>query len=280
MNIKITTDSTCDLSPQQLQQHNISLIPLYVNLGGKCLRDIYDVTPDDIYAHVASGGDISSTAAVNISDYAEFFAPLSASYDAVIHLNLSAELSSSHQNARLAAEDFDNVYVVDSQCLTTGQGLMALHCAQLAESGMDAQAILADLADFQQKVDVSFILSQLDYLAKGGRCSSVVALGANLLSLKPCIEMENGLLHVGKKYRGSFQKCMERYIRDRLAHPEELDLSHILITHSGLDEATLELARQTVADCAAFAEVSINRAGCTISSHCGPGTMGIVFAHK
>lgn len=280
MNIKITSDSTCDLSPQQLQQHNISLSPLYVNIGDKCLRDVFDITPDDIYAHVNSGGAMCSTAAVNISDYIDFFGPFSKEYDAVIHLNLSSELSSSYQNACLAAQEFDNVYVVDSRNLTTGQGLMVLRCAQLAESGMDAAAIVADLKHFIQKVDTSFILDQLEYLKKGGRCSSVVALGANLLSLKPCIEVTGGKMSVGKKYRGSYLKCMERYIRDRLADPEQLDLTRIFITHSGLDEATLQLARKIVTECADFAEIVVTRAGCTISCHCGPGTMGVLFAKK
>ena len=169
MNIKITADSTCDLSPQQLQQHNITLIPLYVNIGDKCLRDVYDTTPDDIYAHVNSGGSTCSTAAVNIADYGDYFGKFSKEYDAVIHINLSSELSSSHQNARLAASEFDNVYVVDSRNLSTGHGLVVLRCADLAEKGMDAASIIADLELYITKIDASFILDQLEYLRKGGR---------------------------------------------------------------------------------------------------------------
>ncbi len=280
MKIKITTDSTCDLSAQQLQQHNITLLPLYVNKGDACLRDGVDITPDDIYAHVSAGGDLCSTSAGNIADYADLFETCSKQYDAVIHVSLSSEFSSSHQNARLAAEEFDNVYVLDSRHLTTGQGLVVLRAAELAERGMDAAAILEDLKVYIEKVDVSFILEQLEYLKKGGRCSSAAALGANLLGLKPCIEMQNGKLGVGKKYRGAFKKAMSQYVRDRLANAEELDLSRIFITHSGLDEETLQLARQTVAECTNFAEICVNRAGCTISSHCGPGTMGVIFAKK
>ncbi len=280
MNIKITADSTCDLSSQQLQLHNITLIPLYVNIGDKCLRDVYDTTPDDIYAHVSSGGSACSTAAVNIADYEDYFGRFSKEYDAVIHLNLSSELSSSHQNARLAANEFDNVYVVDSRNLSTGHGLVALRCADLAEKGMDAASIIADLEQYITKLDASFILDQLEYLRKGGRCSSVAALGANLLSLKPCIEVKDGSMGVGKKYRGTYQKCVDRYIRERLANSDELDLTRIFITHSGLDDDTLRLAQDLVKECADFNEVVITRAGCTISCHCGPGALGVLFAKK
>ena len=280
MNIKITADSTCDLSSQQLQQHNITLIPLYVNIGDKCLRDVYDTTPDDIYAHVSSGGSACSTAAVNIADYEDYFGKFSKEYDAVIHLNLSSELSSSHQNARLAANEFDNVYVVDSRNLSTGHGLVVLRCADLAAKGMDAASIIADLEQYINKIDASFILDQLEYLRKGGRCSSVAALGANLLSLKPCIEVKDGSMGVGKKYRGTYQKCVDRYIRERLSNSDELDLTRIFITHSGLDDDTLRLAQDLVKECADFNEVVITRAGCTISCHCGPGALGVLFAKK
>ena len=280
MNIKITSDSTCDLSAEQLQQHNIQLLPLCISMGDKLLRDGVEITPDDIYAHVDAGGDICTTSALNFTDYSDCFTPLSQEYDAVIHINISAEFSSCYQNAVLASQEFDNVYVVDSRNLSTGHGHVVLRAAELAESGMDVKDIVAELNNFTAKVDASFILSRLDYMKKGGRCSSVVALGANLLHLRPCIEVVNGKMQVGKKYRGSFEKCVDQYIRDRLAHPENLDLSRIFITHSGVADSALETARRAVEDCASFQEILVTRAGCTVSSHCGPGTLGIVFLHK
>ena len=280
MRIKITSDSTCDLTSQQLQQHSITVIPLYINIGEKCLRDGLDIVPDDIYAHVSGGGDICSTAACNITDYTQAFDSFSREYDAVIHMNISSDFSSCHQNACLAAQEFDNVYVVDSRNLTTGHGHLVMRCAKLAESGMDPLAIVEDLNAFVSKVDTSFILSQLEYLKKGGRCSSVAALGTNLLGLKPCIEVVDGKMKVGKKYRGSYEKCLEQYIRDRLANIDELDLERIFITHSGVEEKALQLAQQLVSQHANFQDVVISRAGCTISSHCGPGTMGIIFVRK
>jgi len=280
MKIKITSDSTCDLSPAQLEQHRISILPLYINLGDKCMRDGLEVCADDIYAHVSGGGDLATTAAVNIGDYIDAFSPLAREYDAVIHFNISSDFSSCYQNATLAAQEFDNVYVVDSRNLSTGQGLLVLRGAEMAESGMAAADIAAQLNTLAERVDASFIVSQLTYLKKGGRCSSVAALGANLLNLKPCIEVVNGKMQVGKKYRGSFQKCIDLYVRDRLANMDQIDTSRIFITHSGVDEAAIETARQAICACGSFDEIVVTRAGCTISSHCGPGTLGVLFVRK
>lgn len=280
MNIKITTDSTCDLSPEQLKAHNIELFPMCISMGNQCLRDGIEITPDDIYAHVDAGGDICTTSALNIADYADRFSVLSKEYDAVIHLNISAEFSSCYQNAVLAAQDFDNVYVVDSRNLSTGHGHVVLRAAELAESGMSPQDIVNALNAFTPKVDASFILSRLDYIKKGGRCSSVVALGANLLHLRPCIEVVGGKMQVGKKYRGAFDKCVDQYVRDRLAHPETIEMSRIFITHSGVAESSLAAARKAVEECGNFQEILITRAGCTVSSHCGPGTIGVLFIRK
>ena len=174
MAIKITSDSTCDLSAEQLKLHNIELFPLCISMGNQCLRDGLEITPDDIYAHVDAGGDICTTSALNPADYADRFAALSKEYDAVIHINISAEFSSCFQNAVLASQDFDNIYVVDSRNLSTGHGHVVLRAAELAESGMSAEDIVKDLNVFTSKVDASFILSRLDYMKKGGRCSSVV----------------------------------------------------------------------------------------------------------
>lgn len=280
MNIKITSDSTCDLSPEQLRQHNITLFPLYINIGGQCLRDGVEVNPSDIYAHVDAGGDLCTTAAVNIADFTEQFAAFSKEYDAVIHIDIGQEFSCCNQNAAIAAQEFDNVYVVDSRNLSSGHGHVVLRAAELAESGMEPEQIAAELKALTEKVDSSFILSRLDYMKKGGRCSSVVALGANLLHLRPCIEVVDGKMQVGKKYRGSFEKCVDQYIRDRLAHPEELDLRRIFITHSGVEDSAVEAARRAVLDCAPFEEVVVTVTGCTISCHCGPGTLGVLYIRK
>ena len=280
MNIKITSDSTCDLSREQIDRHHITVLPLAVAMGGKDYRDGVDITPQDIYAHVSAGGDLPKTAACNVEGYTKVFAQFSAEYDAVIHLNISAEFSSCHQNARLAAEEFDNVYVVDSRNLSTGHGLLVLRAAELAEQGMDAEAIVTDLQETANRVDASFILDQLEYLKKGGRCSAIAVLGANMLKLKPCIEVKNGAMGVGTKYRGSYEKCLKEYITARIGGRDDLELERVFVTHSGVDENILQIAVDTVKELQPFKEVCVTTAGCTISSHCGPDTLGVLFIRK
>ena len=277
MRIKFTSDSTCDLSREQIEQFDITILPLAVAMGGKDYHDGVDIVPADIYAHVGSGGDLPKTAAINIAQYHECWTACVKNYDAVIHLNISAEFSSCHQNARLAAEEFDNVYVVDSRNLSTGHGLLVLKGLQLAEQGMAPAEIAQVLRETVDRVDASFILDQLEYLKKGGRCSTLAAMGANLLKLKPCIEVSDGKMAVGKKYRGTYEKCLKEYITDRLKDRTDLDLRHVFVTHSGIDEALVQTAVDSVKALQPFETVTVTTAGCTISSHCGPGTLGVLF---
>ena len=215
--IKITTDSTCDLPAQLLEQHHISVIPLGIVKGGELFRDGENITTADIAAHVDAGGDITTTNAVSIGDYEALFARESARNDAVIHLNIGIGFSCCHQNACLAAEEFDNVHVVDTANLSVGHGLLVLLAAEAAEAGASVEEILAMLAEKIPQVEMSFVLDRLDYMKKGGRCSAVLALGANLLKLHPCIEVQNGKMGVTKKFRGSIEKVVADYLRDRLS---------------------------------------------------------------
>ena len=280
MRYQITSDSTCDLSPEQLEKYNIRLLPLYVDMDGRALRDGVDVKPDDIYAHVAAGGGLPKTAAVNMADYVRAFTELSAKNDFVIHVCISMDFSCCYQNAKLAAADFDNVYVVDSRNLSTGHGLVVLEAERMAREGMEPEAIVAALEALTGRVEASFILDRLDYMKMGGRCSAVTLLGANLLRLRPCIEVRDGKMGVGKKYRGSFEKCLVQYITDKLSGRTDLELRRVFITHSGLPEQTVQKAVETVQSLQKIEEIDVTRAGCTVSSHCGPGTIGVLFIRK
>lgn len=280
MKIKIISDSTCDLSREQIEQYGIHIMPLAVAMGERNYRDGVDITPEQMYDHVANGGDLPKTAANNIADYTEVFGRYAKEYDAVIHLNISSDFSSCHQNACLAAADFDNVYVIDSRNLSTGHGLLVLRACELAQAGMTGAEIAQALHEVAERVDASFILNQLEYLKKGGRCSALAVLGANMLRLKPCIEVTDGKMGVAKKYRGSFEKCMLDYIRDRLEGYDDLELDRIFVTHSGLSQELLDLAVNTVRELQPFKEICVTRAGCTVSSHCGPDTMGILYIRK
>ncbi len=281
MNIKITADSTCDLSNEILSAHNITLMPLTVIKNGQGFQDNVTITPADIFAHVAAGGALCSTTAVSIGEYLDFFQPFAQEYDALIHINLGSGFSSSYQNACLAAQEFGNVYTVDSQNLSTGQGLVVLKACQLAATATDPKALCAELEAFTGKVEASFLVDKLDYLVKGGRCSAAAALGANLLNLKPCIEVRDNKMAVCKKYRGKYEKCFSAYVADRLEGRDDLDLTMpLFITQTKVTDECYQAVKAAVAAHSPFGTLYETTAGCTISCHCGPGTLGILFVRK
>ena len=280
MAIKITADSTCDLSQELLERYGVTLMPLYVQKGDGTFRDGVDITPADIFAHVASGGALCKTAAPNISDFTAMFEKFSPEYDAVIHITISADFSSSYQNACVAAEEFPNVYVVDSRNLSTGQGHVVCEAAKMAATGASAEEIVRAMNDLTPRVDASFLVDRLDYLYKGGRCSAVAALGANLLHLKPCIEVRGGKMGVAKKYRGDFAKCIADYTRERLKKADEIVPERVFITHTPCSDATIAAAWDAVKQYGSFSEIYDTNAGCTVSCHCGPSTLGVLYIHE
>ena len=198
MKVKITADSTCDLPQAFLDRYGIRIFPLYIVRDGVALRDGIDITPDDLYAYTKETGKLCGTAAGTVADYADGWRECLKDCDAVVHVAFSSELSVTCGNARLAAEDFDNVYVVDSLNLSTGYGHLVLDAAIMAENGASPQEIVAETERQVPKMDVSFVLNTLDFLRKGGRCTAVQALGANLLGIKPCIEVHEGKMGVAK----------------------------------------------------------------------------------
>lgn len=280
MRIKVTSDSTCDLSAELVEKYNITLVPLLVEMGGKSYRDGVDIVPADIFAHVAAGGGLCSTAAVNMVTYHEIFEPLSHEYDAVIHVNIGSGFSSCYQNACLAAQDLPNVYVIDSRNLSTGQGLIVLEACERAQNCEDAAALAEELCKLTARVEASFVLHRLDYMVKGGRCSMVTALGANLLKLRPCIEVKDGKMAVVKKYRGTYDKCLRDYIRDRLADRDDVEKDKLFFTYTPVEEKAMAEARKALKTYSQFDRVFETTAGCTVSCHCGPDTLGVLFIRK
>ena len=280
MKIKILSDSTCDLSQELLIANDITLIPLTVIKNDQSFKDGVTITPDVIFDHVASGGSLCTTTANNVGEYAEYFEKYSADYDGIIHINIGSGFSSCYQNACLAAEDFPKVRVIDSMNLSTGQGLVVLEAARLAKEATDLDALADALRDFTSRVEASFLLSRLDYMVKGGRCSSVVALGANLLNLKPCIEVRGGKMSVVKKYRGSFEKCLPLYVKDRLADRDDLTRDTLFVTKTPVSDTAYAAVMKAVEEYGHFANTYETDAGCTVSCHCGPGTLGVLFVRK
>lgn len=280
MKIKIMSDSTCDLSQELVEKFNIEIVPLSVIKDGQSYQDGVNITPADIFAHVAAGGDLCSTAATSVGGYEDHFKKYASEYDGIIHINISSEFSCSYQNACLAAEGFENVRVVDSRNLSTGQGLVVLKACELAKTCKSLDDLKQQLDAFTEKVEASFLVDDLKYLVKGGRCSSAAALGANLLSFKPCIEVKNGKMSVGKKYRGKYQKCLALYVKERLDNRDDLDRGTLFVTHTPVTDVCLQAVRDAVDTYGNFENIYWTEAGCTVSCHCGPGTLGVLFVRK
>ena len=281
MRIKITADSTCDLPVELAEKYNVHIFPLYIVIDGEAKRDGVEITAQNIFDHVAAGGKLGYTAAVTVRDYLEKFREFRREYDAVIHFTISQSMSACYQNACIAGQEVGGVYVVDSKNLTVGISMLVLDACDMAAAGKTPEEIVAAMEEERERLDVSFVIDTLDYLKAGGRCSPLVALGANLLNLKPCIELADGKMDVGRKYRGSIEKVVLRYIADRLARPEELDRTRMFFVKSnGFSPEFLEEARQAVTQACPFDEVIDAVAGCTISNHCGPKTLGIILMRK
>ena len=280
MNIKIISDSTCDLSPELVQKYNIAITPLTIIKGEEQFADGITISPAEIFAHVAAGGSLCSTAAVSVGAYYAEFKKYAEEYDGVLQICIGSGFSSTYQNACLAAKDFPNVRVVDSQNLSTGQGHVVLKACELAGTCTSMDQLKAELDAFTPKVEASFLLDRLEYMVKGGRCSSVVALGANLLNLKPCIEVRDGKMSVVKKYRGHYSKCLAHYVKDRLDSRDDIVRDRIFITHTPVDDECMASVKEAVDTYGHFSEILETNSGCTVSCHCGPGTLGVLFVRK
>lgn len=277
--IVITCDSTQDLGAELIEKYGIKVHPLIVSMGD----DVYldgEVTPDDLYDFFEKTGKLSKTAAPGPDVTENFLKQFVDEGYTVIHFAISSQMSATFNIHRMAGEELGNVYVVDSANLSTGIGLQVLYAAELLKAGKGAEEIVEAVKEYGKKVDASFVVDTLEYLHKGGRCSSVAALGANLLKLKPCIEVKNGAMGVGKKYRGRYADVLVNYVKERLANKEDIDDTRAFITHSGCSQEILDLVEAKVKEEFNFKELYITRAGCVVSSHCGPNTLGVLFAHK
>ena len=276
----ITADSTCDLSPELLERFQIKTIPLTIQLGDDSFLDGEGFTPELMYARYHQDGTLPKTSACSIQQFIDFFSQFTAAGYEVVHLDISSELSCSYANACLAAQELEGVYPVDSQMLSTGVGLLAIEGAECRDKGMSAEEIARHLDALKDKVDTSFVLDTLEFMWKGGRCSAVASLGANLLKLKPALEMKEGKLGVYKKYRGSITAVYQQYIRERLAG-KRVRPGHVFITESGeIEAATLAQLDNLVRELIPVKEIHHTTAGCTVSSHCGPKTLGVLFINE
>ncbi len=279
MKIKISVDSTADLSKELCEKYNIKVIPLCVNLGDNLYQDGVSITPDQIYEHVIKTKQLPKTSAVNTEAYRKEFEKIFASgYDAIIHFNLSSEMSVTHQNAKSLTEDLKNLFVVDSHTLSTATALQAIYASELAQKeNMTPEEIIAKVEARKEFAQASFVLDKLDYLYRGGRCSALALFGANLLKIKPSIEVHNGKMSVGKKYFGKYENCVMKYVKDTLEKYSNPDNTRIFITHTKINPEIVEEVKKYLTENTKFKEILETTAGATITSHCGSNTLGILF---
>lgn len=278
-NFIITADTTFELTPEQVEQNQIVPIVSYVSLGDETLEDYPNVHAEDVFAYVKKSGKLPQTAAANPGDYEEVFRRLRETDDRpIVHIAKSSGASSCYENAVLAAREVKDVYVVDSQNISAGMGVLVLYAAQ--SRAEDVETLLAELDAYKKRVSMSFVIETLEFLYKGGRCSGLAALGANLLKLRPEIVMEDGKMSPGKKYRGSYEKCLQSYIDEVLQDLQQYEDNQIWLCHSLEDPALLEELKEKIRKRDYFKEIVTSPVCSAVATHCGPNTFGIILIRK
>lgn len=275
----LSADSTCDLNSTLLEQYQVQIQPLHIILDEKYYQDGVDITPDDIYKTYEEEKILPQTAAPNPQEYIEHFKKWTDKGYEVVHISLGSGISSSHQNAKLAATTLPGVYVIDSGNLSTGMGHLVIEAGDRIQAGKDGKTVAEEVTALKEKVCATFVLDKLTYLHAGGRCSSLTALTASVLNIKPRIDVNtaDASMTVGKKFRGSLEKSVKKYIKEHLHNRKDIRRDKLIITHSGTSDEMIELIKNEVANYMSFDQIHLSRAGCTISSHCGPNTVAIIF---
>ena len=278
MKIAISAESTIDLSKDVLEKYDIHILPFTVILGGTTFKD-GEITPKQIFDYVEEKKVLPKTSAVNEFEYEDYFSSLLKDYDAVVHYGLSSGLTSSTGSAIAASKKLKNVYVVDTLSLSSGIALLTIQGSKMAKDGLSAEEIYNKSLALREKVQCSFVLNTLEYLYKGGRCTGLQRFGSILLRIKPEIIMENGKLITGTKFHGKSSEAVKNYCEDILEKFPDIDDELVFVTHSGAKEETVELAKEIVQK-AGFKNIIVQTAGATISSHCGPKCLGILYLRK
>ncbi len=278
--ILIASDSTCDLPKELIEERGIKILPLGVSLGDKTYQDGVDIVPQMIYEHYDKTGELPHTSAVNIGEFLNAFEEWKKEYDSIVFFTISSDMSSTCNNACLAAANFEGIHVIDSRNLSTGIGLLILKACDMVKEGKKAEEIVEEVERLRTKVDSTFVIDTLEFLKKGGRCSAMAAFSADLFHIKPCIQVREGKMSVARKYRGRMSAVLKKYAADALADREDIDPEYVFVTHSGCEEEIVSSIVEQVKEIGLFRNIYTAVAGCTISSHCGPNTLGVLFIHK
>ena len=281
--IKVVADSTCDLSQELIEKYNIQIAPLHIVLGEKEYKDGEEISPDEIYAWADEHEDTPKTSAIGFEDVMDIMKPLVGTKDEMVVFTISGKMSTTVNVFRMVAEELeveDQVTVIDSENLSTGAGLMVIKAAAMAQEGKNRVEICQAVEEMKKKVKASFVVDTLTYLHRGGRCSSVAALVGGVLKLHPRIVVADGSMSADKKYRGKMDKVILDYVKDMEASMLEADKERVFLTHSGCDQEIIDKVYSYLNDLNYFGEILITRAGGVISSHCGPGTLGVLYVGK
>ena len=280
MSVKIIADSTCDLSKDLLEKYDISVVPLHIVLGDKEYKDGLEISPDEIYEWSNTNKEAPKTSAAAISDTIDIYSKYLKSYDEIICFSISGQMSTTVNVMRMAAEELDSedkIHIIDSENLSTGGGLLVIEAAIMAKEGKSGIEIIESINELKPFVRASFIVDTLTFLHRGGRCSGVAALAGGALKLHPKIVVENGGMKPDKKYRGKMNSAILSYVKDLEPQIKNAKNDRVFITHSGCEEEIIQSVRQYLSELGHFEEILITRAGGVISSHCGPGTLGVLF---
>lgn len=283
MSIKIIADSTCDLSQDLLEKYQISVLPLHIVLGDKEYKDGLQISPDEIYEWSDTNKEAPKTSAASIADTVDLFKTCLTEYEEIICFSISGQMSTTVNVFRMAAEELEaeqRIHIIDSQNLSTGGGLLIIEAAILATQGKNGTEIVKHIEYLRPYVRASFIVDTLTFLHRGGRCSGVAALAGSALKLHPKIVVENGSMRPDKKYRGKMSAAILSYVKDLESQLQKAKTDRVFITHSGCEETLLTEVHQYLKELNIFKEILITRAGGVISSHCGPGTLGVLFIEK
>ena len=283
MSVKVIADSTCDLSEELLKKYDIAVLPLHIVLGDTEYKDIVEIKPDEIYQWSNKHNDAPKTSAAAISDVIELFQTYGETHDEIICFSISGQMSTTVNVLKMAAEELgmeDRVFVIDSENLSTGIGQLVIEAAIKAKDGVCGKEIAAFIEQLKPRVRSSFVVDTLTFLHRGGRCSGVAALAGGALKLHPKIVVEQGAMKPGKKYRGKMPSVILNYVKDLKPGLRNAETKRVFITHSGCDDALIQSVLQEVKNIQIFDEILITRAGGVISSHCGPGTLGVIFIEK
>ena len=283
MSVKIISDSTCDLSKELIERYDIEIAPLHVLLGEEEYLDSVNIGPDDIYAWADANKTTPKTSAISISDTIEVFEKYKDEHDEIVCFSVSGQMSTTVNVMRMAAEEAemeDRVFVVDSMNLSTGVGLLVIKAAILAQEGKTGAEIAETVKALRPQVRASFVVDTLTYLHRGGRCNSVEALAGSALKLHPEIVVAGGAMKSNRKFRGKMSKVILEYAKSQEPMLRNAYTDRVFITHSGCSEEVIDMIKQYLEGLELFDEILITRAGGVISSHCGPGTLGVLFIEK